>query len=55
MASHFEAKEEIEIQIETAVQEKNITFPTSSKLAIKVIDNCRKITKKKELSNDKPC
>ena len=29
--------------IETTVQEKNITYPTDSKLAKKVIDTCRNI------------
>lgn len=40
---HPEAKNEKEVQIDTTVMEKNITFPTDAKLAKKVIDNCTKI------------
>ncbi|MCM2557084.1 IS5 family transposase, partial [Chryseobacterium sp. Ch-15] len=43
---HPQAKTEDEVQIDTTVQEKNITFPTDSKLAKKVIDNCVKIAEK---------
>jgi len=43
---HPKAKTEDEVQIDTTVQEKNITFPTDAKLAKKVIDNCGKIAKK---------
>ncbi len=43
---HPEAKNEKEVQIDTTVQEKNITFPTDAKLAKKVIDNCTKIAKR---------
>lgn len=43
---HPRAKFEKEVQIDTTVQEKNITFPTDAKLAKKVIDNCVKIAKK---------
>jgi IS5 family transposase len=43
VALHPEAKNEKEVQIDTTVMEKNITFPTDSKLAKKVIDNCTKI------------
>lgn len=46
VALHPAAKNEKEVQIDTTVQEKNITFPTDSKLAKKVIDNCSKIAKK---------
>lgn len=46
VAIHPEAKKEKEVQIDTTVQEKNITFPTDAKLAKKVIDNCSKIAKK---------
>jgi IS5 family transposase len=42
---HPEAKIEKEVQIDTTVMEKNITFPTDDKLAKKVIDNCIKIAK----------
>lgn len=43
---HPKAKNEKEVQIDTTVQEKNITFPTDAKLAKKVIDNCAKIAQK---------
>lgn len=43
---HHKAKNEKEVQIDTTVQEKNITFPTDAKLAKKVIDNCIKIAEK---------
>ncbi len=45
VALHPKAKSEKEVQIDTTVQEKNITFPTDAKLAKKVIDNCSKIAK----------
>jgi IS5 family transposase len=43
---HPEAKHEAEVQIDTTVQEKNITFPTDAKLAKKVIEHCTKIAQK---------
>ena len=43
---HPKAKTEDEVQIDTTVGEKNITFPTDAKLAKKVIDNCGKIAEK---------
>jgi len=43
VALHPEAQNEKEVQIDTTVMEKNITFPTDAKLAKKVIDNCTKI------------
>lgn len=46
IALHPGAKDEKEVQIDTTVQEKNITFPTDSKLAKKIIDNCSKIASK---------
>ena len=46
VALHPEAKNEKEVQVDTSVQQKNITFPTDSKLAKKVIDNCVKIADK---------
>lgn len=36
--------------IDTTVQEKNITFPTDSKLHRKIIDKCRKIAEKENLA-----
>ena len=47
VALHPRAKDEKEVQIDSTVQEKNITFPTDAKLAKKVIDNCVKIAKEK--------
>jgi transposase, IS5 family len=46
VALHPKAKSEKEVQIDTTVQEKNITYPTDAKLAKKVIDNCSKIADK---------
>lgn len=46
VALHPKAKNEKEVQIDTTVQEKNITFPTDAKLAKKVIDNCVKTARK---------
>ena len=44
----FEKKEieEKEVLIDTTVQEKNITFPTDTKLQKKIIEKCRKIAEK---------
>lgn len=50
VALHPEAKNEKEVQIDTTVQEKNITFPTDAKLAKKVIDNCVKIAEKEGIT-----
>ncbi len=38
------------VNVDTTVQEKNITFPTDTKLQKKVIDKCLKITKKEKLT-----
>jgi IS5 family transposase len=46
---HPKIKEE-EVVVDTTVQEKNITFPTDAKLAKKVIDTCRKIANKEDIS-----
>jgi IS5 family transposase len=46
VALHPEAKNEKEVQVDTTVEEKNITFPTDSKLAKKVIDKCALIAEK---------
>lgn len=40
---------EREIVVDTTVQEKNITFPTDTKLRVKVIAKCWKIAKKENL------
>jgi transposase, IS5 family len=47
---HPEAKTEKEVQIDTTVMEKNITFPTDAKLAKKIIDNCVKISEKEDIN-----
>lgn len=44
-----EAKEE-QLVADTTVQEKNITFPTDVKLAVKVINKCRTIAKAENVS-----
>lgn len=41
---HQHAEKEKEVQIDTTVQEKNITFPTDAKLAKKVIEQCWNIS-----------
>ena len=38
-----------EVLIDTTVQEKNITYPTDSKLSKRVIDTCRQIAIKEEI------
>jgi IS5 family transposase len=38
------------VNVDTTVQEKNITFPTDTKLQKKVIDKCLKIAKKENLT-----
>ena len=38
------------VNVDTTVQEKNITFPTDTKLQKKVIDKCLKIAKKEKLT-----
>ena len=45
---HPEIKQE-EVVVDTTVQEKNISFPTDTKLSSKVIDNCRGIWLRKEI------
>ena len=42
---HGEAVLEEAVSIDTTVQEKNITFPTDTKLAVKIIKKCRKTAK----------
>lgn len=43
VALHGEASKEAEVTVDTTVQEKNITFPTDTKLLTKIIKRCRKI------------
>ena len=47
----FGAREikENEVLIDTTVQEKNITFPTDTKLQKKIIEKCRKIAREKDM------
>jgi len=41
--------EEKEVLIDTTVQEKNITYPTDTKLQKKIIEKCRKIADKEDI------
>lgn len=45
VALHGEAVQETTVNIDTTVQEKNITYPTDGKLAIKIINRLNKIAK----------
>lgn len=38
-----------EVSIDTTVQEKNITYPTDTKLAVKIINKCRQIAEKEKI------
>jgi len=40
VALHGEKAMEKEVVIDTTVQEKNITFPTDTKLRVKVVGRC---------------
>jgi IS5 family transposase len=42
-------KEVKEVRVDTTVQEKNITFPTDRKLTEKVIEHCKRISKKEDI------
>lgn len=46
VALHGRAALENNVNIDTTVQEKNITYPTDSKLAIKIINRLNKLAKK---------
>jgi IS5 family transposase len=46
----FIRREVKEVRVDTTVQEKNITFPTDRKLTEKVIDHCKRIARKEEIS-----
>ena len=50
VALHGEKALEPEVIVDTTVQEKAITFPTDTKLRIKIIDRCRKIAREEKLS-----
>ena len=43
VALHGDDAKEAEVTVDTTVQEKNITFPTDTKLLTKIIKRCRKI------------
>ena len=47
---HGSCAEEKQVIIDTTVQEKNITYPTDGKLAIKMIHHLHKIAKKEQLN-----
>lgn len=49
VALHGSASEEKQVIIDTTVQEKNITYPTDGKLAIKMIHHLHKIAKHESL------
>ena len=46
---HGEEVLEEDVSIDTTVQEKNITYPTDTKLASKIIKKCQKIAKKESV------
>jgi IS5 family transposase len=46
----FIRKEVKEVRVDTTVQEKNITFPTDRKLIEKVIEHCKRIAKKENIT-----
>lgn len=46
---HVKANNEKEVIVDSTAQEKNITYPTDTKLAKKIIEKCRKIAKKEKL------
>ena len=49
LSIHGEAALNEDVSIDTTVQEKNITYPTETKLAIKIIENCGQIAEKEEV------
>ena len=49
VALHGRAALEDNVNVDTTVQEKNITYPTDAKLAIKIINRINKLAKEKKL------
>jgi IS5 family transposase len=49
IALHGKDAQESEVVIDTTVQEKNVTYPTDTKLYRKVIDACGQIARKEEI------
>jgi hypothetical protein len=43
-----------EVRVYTTVKEKNITFPTDRKLTEKVIEHCKRITKREDMRLKRP-
>lgn len=50
VALHSEAAEEERVIIDTTAQEKNVTYPTDGKLAIKIINRLHKIAKREGIA-----
>jgi IS5 family transposase len=46
---HGENIKESEVVVDSTVQEKNITFPTDTKLLTKIVDRCRALAKKENI------
>ena len=46
---HGSTKNEEDVVIDTTVQEKNITFPTDTKLHVKIISKCRKFARSENI------
>jgi IS5 family transposase len=44
----YKQAQESTVLIDTTVQEKNITYPTDAKLAIKIINRLNKLAKRKD-------